>query len=69
MKAGYNVDQLRHALMRISGLATHKGWSHLDEEVIGEIEAIARDALGQKHGVWQWRLGWKKWEAGNVKQV
>jgi hypothetical protein len=59
-----DIEVMRRALMRISGIASNAGRTERDEEFFGTIEAIARDALGQSHGVWEWRLGriWKKWE-------
>ena len=56
-----SAAEMAKALERISGLASNRGRTGRDEEYLGRIEAIARDALGQNHGVWRWRVGWEQW--------
>jgi hypothetical protein len=38
-------------------LAIQAGETLPDEQRFARIEALLRDALGEKHGVWQWRVG------------
>jgi hypothetical protein len=38
-------------------LAMSRGDTARDEDILARIEALLRDALGQDHGVWNWRLG------------
>ena len=38
-------------------LAMSRGDTTRDEEILARIEVLLGDALGQKHGVWDWRLG------------
>lgn len=46
----------RETLRRICDLAMTTGDSPHAEAALAEIEALARDALGQSHGVWRWRV-------------
>jgi len=48
--------QLELAIKCALHFAIAQGSSPKDEERFATIEAILRDALGQNHGVWEWRV-------------
>ena len=50
-------QKLRVIMESISNLAMTRGDGARSERILGTIEALARDALGQNHGVWERRLG------------
>jgi hypothetical protein len=44
-------------LVEDAAVASNPGRTERDEALLGYIEALLRDASGQKHGVWRWRVG------------
>jgi hypothetical protein len=57
-------DQL---IRRAIWVACSPGGTRKDEEKLALIEAFLRDALGQDHGVWRWRVNprYRAMPAGN----
>ena len=50
------MRRVQAGLQRIAELGTNAAGAHAAESLL-TCEAIARDLLNQKHGVWQWGLG------------
>ena len=51
-----DMTRIQKGLERIASLGTNAGGG-LAYENLRECEAIARDLLNQKHGVWRWGVG------------
>jgi hypothetical protein len=52
-----NHDQREELIQEAIKWASNPGEGFKDEWKLAHIEALLRDALGQKHGVWKWRVG------------
>lgn len=50
-----NVDHLESIELACS-IASNRGQTQKDNEYLALIEGLLRDALGQDHGVWNWRV-------------
>ena len=47
---------VRKCIERAIDATINTGCTNRDEALLAVIEALLRDALGQNHGVWRWRV-------------
>jgi hypothetical protein len=51
------TQEQRNLIIAAIDTSLSGGQTPKDEERRAYIEAVLRDALGQNHGVWRWRVG------------